>query len=114
MTTPIIPVEPKVEYAQYAWLSLVALFGSMARAGKWVDDNGKFMPSRLVTECATAILLGTIAAAVGAWMEWKPEIVGGIAGCLGLIGPASVTGIVQNYISNRFGGSKNASDPKPS
>lgn len=110
MTTPI---EPRPEYGEYAWLSLVALFGSVARAGKWVDANGKFMPSRLITELATAILLGTIAAGAGAYMNWKPEIVGGIAGCLGLIGPASVTGIVQNFISSKFGGRKDASDPKP-
>lgn len=112
MTTPVI--EPKTEYMQYAWLSLVALLGSIARAGKWVDTNGKFAPSRLITEIATAIVLGVIAAGFGAYMNWRPEIVGGIAGCAGLIGPAGVTGIIQNLISIRLGGKKDASDPKPS
>lgn len=109
--TPV--VEPKAEYVQYAWLSLIALFGSIARAGKWVDANGKFMPQKLITESASAIVLGVMAAGLGAYMNWKPEIVGGVAGCAGLIGAAGVTGIVQNLISIRFGGKKDASDPKP-
>jgi hypothetical protein len=108
------PVEPKVEWMQYGWLSLVALFGSIARAGKWVDESGKFIPGRLVTEVATAVVLGVIAASFGAYMSYKPEIVGGIAGGLGLIGPAGVTGFIQNLISNRLGGKKDGSDPKPS
>lgn len=114
MTGPLLPVEPKLEFTQYAWLGFIALLGSIARAGKWVDANGKFMPSRLITECATAIVLGVIAAGLGAYMNWKPEIVGGMAGCLGLIGPSAVIGLVQNFFSSRFGGQRNASDPKPS
>jgi hypothetical protein len=88
------------------------LFGSIARAGKWVDQTGKFAPSKLLTEVATAIVLGAIAAGFGAYMNWKPEIVGGVAGCMGLIGPAGVTGFAQNMISSRFGGTRDASDTK--
>lgn len=108
------PIEPRAEYTQYAWLSLAALAGSVARAGKWTDEAGKFVFSRLITEIATAGVLGTIAAGFGAWMEWKPEIIGGMAGCLGLLGPAAVTGMVQKFLSARFGGQKDASNPKPS
>lgn len=111
MTTPV--VEPKPEYLQYAWLSLVALFGSIARAGRWTDAAGKFQPSKLFTEVATAIVLGSIAAGFGAYMNWKPEIVGGVAGAAGLIGPSGVIGIINTIISIRLGG-KNAGDPKPS
>lgn len=110
--TPV--VEPKAEYIQYAWLSLIALFGSIARAGKWTDANGKFLPSKLFTEIPTAIVLGAMTVGFSAYMNWKPEIAGGLAGCAGLIGPAGVTGIIQNFISIRFGGKKDASDPKPS
>ena len=55
-----------------------------------------------------------MAAGFGAYMNWKPEIVGGIAGCMGLIGPAGVTSVIQNIISTRFGGKDDAGDPKPS
>lgn len=112
MTTPPV-VEPKIEYAEYAWLSLIALMGSIARAGKWTDDNGKFMPSKLITELASAAVLGSIAVAAGSYFHWKPEISGGVAGASGLIGAAGVTSIIKNVISNRLGG-KNASDSKPS
>lgn len=107
------PVDPKPEYAQYAWLSLVALLGSVARAGRWTDANGKFMPSRIVTEIASAIVLGSITVAVGTYFNLKPEISGGLAGASGLIGAAGVTGIIQNLISSRFGGKKDASGSKP-
>ena len=114
MNAPVSPVEPKAEYAQYAWLSLVALFGSIARAARWMDAAGKLSPQKLITEVATAVVLGAIAAGFGAYMNWKPEIVGGIAGCMGLIGPAGVTSVIQNIISTRFGGKDDAGDPKPS
>lgn len=112
MTTPVI--EPKTEYMQYAWLSLVALLGSIARAGKWVDANGKFMYPQLITELAASIVFGVIAAAIGAYFSWKPEIVGGISGCMGLIGAAGVTGIIKSLISIRLGGKKDASGPAAS
>lgn len=108
------PIEPKVEYLQYAWLSLLALFGSVARAAKWTDENGKFMVSKLLSELAGAIVLGTMANAFATYMLWKPAIAGGLAGVGGLIGASGVTTIVQNIISIRFGGKKDASDPKPS
>lgn len=111
MTAPV--VEPKAEYLQYAWLSVIALFGSIARAGKWTDVNGKFLPSKLFTEIPTAIVLGTIASGFAAYMNWKPEIAGGLAGAAGLIGTPGVTAIINTVISIRFGGKKDASDPKP-
>ena len=109
MSTPV--VEPKVEYLQYAWLSLIALLGSIARAGRWTDANGKFMPQKPFTELAAAIVLGTMANAFGTYMLWKPAITGGLAGAAGLIGASGVTSIVQNLISSRFGGKKDASSP---
>lgn len=107
-------VEPKAEYIQYAWLSLVALFGSIARAGRWTDADGKFQKSKLLTEVPTAIVLGVIAAGWAAYKNWKPEIAGGLAGAAGLIGPPGVIGIFNSVISMRVGGKKDGSDPKPS
>jgi hypothetical protein len=112
MTAPV--VEPKPEYTEYAWLSLLALCGSIARAGKWTDDGGKFMPSKLITELASAVVLGSLAVGAGAYFSLKPAIMGGLAGGLGLLGAAGVTGIIQSVISTKFGGTKNASDTKPS
>lgn len=112
MTAPV--VEPKPEYLQYAWLSLLALFGSIARAGRWTDDKGKFLPSKFFTEIPTAIVLGVMAESFAVYMNWKPEIAGGLSGAAGLIGAPGVLGIVNNMISSRFGGKRDASDPKPS
>lgn len=108
------PIEPKPEYAQYGLFSLAALLGSIARAGKWTDDRGKFSPSKLITEMAAAIVLGIMAVGLSAYMGWKPEIGGGLAGAGGLMGATGVTGIMQSIVSLRFGGKKNdASDAKP-
>ena len=108
------PVEPKIEYAQYAWLSLVAFLGAVARVGRWTDDKGKFMLSKLIQESAGAIVFGQIALAACTYEDWKPLIAGGIAGVAGLFGAAGVTGIIQAVISLRFGGKKDAGDSKAS
>ncbi len=110
----ITPVEPKPEYQEYILFSGAALLGSIARAGKWVDANGKFAPSKLITETAAAIVIGVIAAGLGTYLSWKPEIVGGVAGAGGLIGAPGVTTILQSLISIRIGGQKDGSDPKAS
>jgi hypothetical protein len=111
MTQPIVP-DPQVNYLEYAWMGLVALAGSIARAGKWVDDQGKFIISKLITELASAFVFGVLAVSIGAYLQLKPEIVGGLAGAMGLMGAATVIGFVQNFFSARFGGKSNASDPK--
>lgn len=111
MTTT--PIQPSTEYTQYLWLSLVALCGSIARAGKWVDANGKFMPSKLVTEMASAIVFGVLATAIGTYFHLDPKIIGGLAGAMGLMGAAAVIGTIQNFVSARFGGQANAGDKKP-
>jgi len=108
------PVEPKPEYMQYAWLSLLALFGSIARAGNWTDGNGRFLPSKLFTEIPTAIVLGSMAVAAGSYFGLKPEISGGLVGAAGLLGAPGVLTIIKTIISIRFGGQKDAGDSKPS
>jgi hypothetical protein len=88
------PTPEHVDYQRYALLALVALCGSIARAGKWTDDNGKFSLQKLAAEIATALVLGAIAAGAGAYWNVSPPIVGAIAGCLGLLGPAAIVGVI--------------------
>lgn len=114
MVTPILPVEPKPEYQEYLLFSGAALLGSIARAGKWVDANGKFVPSKLITELASAVVFGVIAAGIGTYLNWKPEIVGGVSGAAGLIGAPGVTAIIQAVISIRIGDQKDGGDSKAS
>lgn len=109
--TPVPVPDPQVNYMQYLWLGCVALAGSIARAGKWVDADGHFLVSKLMTELASAFVFGVMASAAGAYLQLKPEIVGGLAGAMGLMGASAVIGFVQKFFNSRFGG-ENASDPK--
>ena len=84
----------------YVEFALVAFAGSFLRANRWRDDaTGKIIWFRVVTEIPTAIAVGAVAAGVGTYYKLDPRIIGGIAGTLGLLGPAFFTSAGDAVIS---------------
>lgn len=96
------PDDPTI--VQYGIMALLALFGSIGRAGLWRDPKtGKFLWLRFVAEVCTAIVIGMMAGAFGIYKHIELPIVFGISGLLGLLGPATIIG----FISARFGVNQN-------
>ncbi len=89
MTTPPIPPSLSAGFINYAEFMGVAFMGSFLRANKWKDDvTGRIIWFRVITEVATAIAVGAVAAGIGQYYNLDPRITGGISGTLGLLGPA--------------------------
>lgn len=98
------PTTPESDWLAYLIAGTVALLGSIARAGRWVDETGKFSWTKFSIEIVTAFVIGTICVGAGVYWGLLLPVVGGVAGLAGLIGPAAIVGMIQEFIKRRFGG----------
>lgn len=98
------PELPQPTAATYSWMAFLALCGAFMRANRWQDKNGKILWYRVASEIPIAIALGAIAVAAGAYWNVSSGITGGIAGLMGLVGPAAVVELLKNIIRGKIGG----------
>jgi len=96
---------PGPTLVQYAIMALMALFGSIGRAGLWRDpQTGEWLWWKFWTEVCTAIVIGDMAGAFAMYKHIDMPIAFGISGLLGLLGPAVIIG----FIKTKLGANKNA------
>lgn len=99
------PLVPESDWWAYALAGLLALGGSIARAGRWVDPvTGNFSFSQLGIEMITSFVIGAIAVGAGVYWGLPLPVAGALAGLGGLIGPAAIIGSLQAFIKKRIGG----------
>lgn len=96
-------VEPT--FWNYAWMTILSFCGAFMRAQRWRKENGKFDFIKVFTEIPISVAFGAMAVAAGAYYGLSMTVVGGIAGLLGLLGPAVVDAALE-IIKARFGGTK--------
>jgi hypothetical protein len=71
-------------------MGLLAFCGAFMRAARWYDPiTKKFLPWKMVMEIPVAFASGAVAIGIGSFYNWDLPIIGGIAGLLGLLGPAA-------------------------
>ena len=81
------------------------LGGVMRGTNDWRDAAGKFSIAKFGVACATALVMGQIAAAIGESRGWPVGITSAVAGGLGYLGPV----VVLQLFKNRFLGGSNDS-----
>lgn len=96
----------------YSWLSFLALCGAFMRAQRWQGPNGRILWLKVATEVPIAIAVGAVAAGAGAYFSVQPAVVGGLAGLMGLLGPAGFEAIISVF-KGRFGVPPAEQGPKP-
>lgn len=87
---------------EYAWLTSLAFFGSIARVKQWQDYSGKTLVWKAVTEIATALVLAAIVSALGSWWNVSEAVVAGMAALSGLVGPAAVVTFLSEKLGVKF------------
>lgn len=85
--------------SQYAWMTLLALCGSIARGKQWVDANGRFLVSKFISEIATAICLAVGAVWAGSYLHVEMAAVAALSVLGGWLGPAAVA----DFVISKFG-----------
>ena len=109
------PITPESDWFAYMVSGLLALGGSVARAGRWTDPKtGKFSVSQFGVEIAAAGVIGSMAVGLGVYAGWPLPIVGAISGLGGLVGPAFLAGSFQAYLQRRLGSATDGRSNKPS
>ena len=86
------------DFGNYAWMGLLAFCGAFMRAARWYDpDTKKFLLWKMLMELPVAFASGAVAIGVGSYFNWDLRIVGGIAGLLGLLGPAALDAVLTFF-----------------
>lgn len=91
-------------FTNYAWMTGLAFCGAFMRAARWYKPDGKIDFQKVAIEIPVSIVFGAMAIAAGSYYGLAQPVVGGIAGLLGLLGPAGVDAGIQ-IAKTRFGGS---------
>lgn len=96
---PQIPPGLGSELAEYGGFIGISFAGSFLRANKWLDESGKIIWFRVLTEIPTAVAVGAVAVGIGTYYKLDMRIIGGICGLLGLLGPAFFSSLGDAIIS---------------
>lgn len=100
---------PSPTLVQYGIMMVMALFGSIGRAGLWRDpQTGAWLWGKFITEVCSAVVIGVMSGSFAMYKHIDMPIAFGISGLLGLLGPAVIIG----FVTARFGGTKNATNGK--
>lgn len=85
------PIVPQADWWAYLIAGILALLGSIARAGRWVDPvSGQFSWTHFSVEIVAAIVIGAVCVGVGVYYGLALPVVGALAGIGGLLGPAAL------------------------
>lgn len=96
---------PGPTIVQYAIMAVLALFGSIGRAGLWRDPKtGEWLWWKFATEVCTAILIGVMSGSLAVYKHIDMPIAFGISGLLGLLGPAAIIGFVTTKLGVKNAG----------
>ena len=92
------------EFRPYLFMGLIAFAGAFSHAARWRDPvTNKIAWVKIAVEIPVAFVLGAIAIGVGGYIKADPTVTGGIAGLLGLIGPAAVETVASRWFYKKTG-----------
>lgn len=98
------PIAPVTDWWTYGLAGLLALGGSIARAGRWVDPaTGRFSLAHFSIEIVTSFVIGAIAVGAGVYWGFPTPVVGGLAGVGGLLGAPTILASLQSFIKKKIG-----------
>lgn len=87
----------------YLYLTGFAFCGAFVRAQRWRKVDGSIDFVKVAVEIPISVTFGVIAIGIGSYYGLAMPVVGGIAGLLGLLGPAGVDAFIE-IVKTRFGG----------
>jgi len=91
------------------FLSFSAFMGAALRSGRWMDAAGKVLWGKILLDVPGSVAFGIMSLGLSIYI-WKDNVsvwvAGGIAGFLGMVGPAFVEAIATKWLGMKSNDAK--------